>query len=94
MNFTGFLVAMVTDYVKVITKTYSAIITLSNDTMLWSLSDTECFYNAIKRQGFSNIENVGSHLKLSGWSLQLTGVDMYNFTIDEQKCSKVQNGLL
>ena len=39
---------MVTDYVKVITKTYLAIIHLSNDTILLSLSDTECFYNAIK----------------------------------------------
>ena len=42
---------MVTDYVKVITKTYLAIITLSNDTILLSLSDKEWFYNAIKRQG-------------------------------------------
>ena len=58
----GFLVAMVTDYVKVITKTYLAIIRLSNDTMLLSLSDTEWFYNAIKGQGLQNIENVGSHL--------------------------------
>ena len=64
MNFTGFLVAMVTNYVKVITKTYLAIITLSNDTILLSLSDKEWFYNTIKRQGLKNIENVGSHLKL------------------------------
>ena len=34
-----------------ITKTYLAIICLSNDTILLSLSDTEWFYNAIKRQG-------------------------------------------
>ena len=56
---------MVTDYVKVITKTYLAIIRLSNDTMLLSLSDTEWFYNVIKGQGLQNIENVGSHLNTS-----------------------------
>ena len=38
-------------HVKIITKTYLAIITLSNDTILLSLSDTEWFYNAIKRKG-------------------------------------------
>ena len=53
---------MVTDYVKVITKTYLAIIRLSDDTILLSLSDTEWFYNAIK-QGLWTGENVGSHLK-------------------------------
>ena len=26
--------------------------------------------------------------------VQLTGVDMYNFTVDDPKISKVQNGLL
>ena len=49
--FTGFLVAMVTDYVKVINRTNLAIILLSNDTILLSLSDTKWFYNPIKRQG-------------------------------------------
>ena len=56
---------MVTDYVKVITKTYLAIIRLSNDTMLLSLSDTEWFYNVIKGQELQNIENVGSPLNTS-----------------------------
>ena len=49
--FTGSLVAMVTCYVKIIKESYLAIILLSNDTILWSLSDTELFYNSIKRQG-------------------------------------------
>ena len=52
--FTGFLVAMVTDYIKTIDKTYSAIIIiirLSNDTMLLPLSVTEWFNNSIKQKG-------------------------------------------
>ena len=74
----GFLVAMVTDYVKVITKTYLTIILLSNDTMLLSLSDTEWFYNAIKGQGLQTIENVGSHLKrLNGTFLNLPDVLLF-----------------
>ena len=47
---TGFLVAMVTDNIKIIEKTYLAIIPLSNDTIL-SLSVTEWFNNFLKRQG-------------------------------------------
>ena len=42
---------MVTDYIKLINKTYLAIICLSDATILLSLSDTEWFYNSIKRQG-------------------------------------------
>ena len=51
MFFTGFLVAMVTDYVKIMNKTYLAIIHLSNDTILLSLTATEWFNNSIKQQG-------------------------------------------
>ena len=49
--FTEFLIAMVTDYITIINKSYLAIILLSNDTILLSLSDTELFCNSIKRQG-------------------------------------------
>ena len=55
---------MVTNYVKVIAKTYLAITCLPNDTILLSLSDTEWFYNAIKRQGLYAVENVESHLRM------------------------------
>ena len=48
---TGFRVAMVTNYEKIIHKTYLAIIHLSNDTMLLSFSGTEWFNNSIKRKG-------------------------------------------
>ena len=37
MFFTGFIVSMVTDYVKIIDKTYLAITHLLNDTMLLSI---------------------------------------------------------
>ena len=46
--FTGSPVATATDYIKIIDKTYLAIITLSNDTILLSLSVTEWFKNSIK----------------------------------------------
>ena len=49
--FTGSLVAMVTYYVKIIKESYLAVILLSSDTILLTLSDTELFYNSIKRQG-------------------------------------------
>ena len=57
--FTASLIAMVTCYVKIINKSYFAIIILSNNTILLSLSDTEQLYNAIKRQELST---VGSYL--------------------------------
>ena len=45
----GSLVAMVTYYVKIINKSYIAIIIPSNDIIiLLSLSDTEQLYNSIK----------------------------------------------
>ena len=48
---TGSLVAMVTYCVKITNESYLAIIFLSNDTILLSLSDIlEFFYNAIKQQ--------------------------------------------
>ena len=64
MFFTGFPVAMVTDYVNTIVTTYLAILHLSNDTILLSLSVNEGFKNPLKRQGLQAIENIGSHLKL------------------------------
>ena len=39
---------MVTYYVKIIKESYLAIIALSNDTMLLSLSDTECSITELK----------------------------------------------
>ena len=62
--FTVSLVAMVTDYIKIINKTYLAIIHLSNDTILLSLSVTEWFNNCIKRQDLQTVEMLGSNLKL------------------------------
>ena len=57
------LVAMVTDYVKVIDKTYLTIIHLSNDTILLPLRVTNWFSNSIKQQGLSTVEIIGSHLQ-------------------------------
>ena len=54
--FIGLLVAMETDYFKIIEKTYLGIIRLSNDTILLSLSVTEWFNNSIKRQRFWTVE--------------------------------------
>ena len=48
--FTGSLVAMVTYYANIINESYIAIIRLSTDTILLSLSDTKLFNNSIKRQ--------------------------------------------
>ena len=45
MFFTGFLVAMVANCVKIITKTYLAIILLSKDTMLLSLLSVTKWFN-------------------------------------------------
>ena len=46
--FTGSLAAMVTYDDKIMDESYLAIISLSNDTKLLSLSDTEWFYDFIK----------------------------------------------
>ena len=46
--FTGSLVAY---YVKIINESYLALILLSNDTIIFSLSDTQLSYNSIKRHG-------------------------------------------
>ena len=63
----GFFVAMVTDYVKVITKIYLAIIPFSNDTILLSLSDTEWFYNATKVFGLPKIQCEQLRTRLRGY---------------------------
>ena len=42
-------------------ESYLVIVSLSYDTKLLSLIDTERFYNAIKGQGLKTVETVGSH---------------------------------